>query len=97
MAEYRVDLRELEQVAIRIQGFVEYLDEQLDFLDRAVVGLKSSWNSEAADAQREAHKKWREGASEMQDGVGTMLQVARRAHGSYERTVTANLRMFGGS
>ncbi|MET4613340.1 WXG100 family type VII secretion target [Rhodococcus sp. PvR044] len=93
---YRVDLDELEATAIRIRGFVEHLQDQLDELDRRISDLHVTWSGTAARAHREAHDHWSAGAREMRNGVESMKSAAEQAHSSYSAAVAANLRMFGG-
>jgi WXG100 family type VII secretion target len=95
MANYMIDLEQLNVTVIRISAFVAHLQEKLNALNSHVALLQDSWAGPAANAQHAAHIEWTAGAQQMLEGLDAMRAAAQAALSSYESAVAANLWMFG--
>ena len=94
-SRYTVDLDRLDEVIARLAGFVGFVEEHLDELDRRIAGLPVSWTGRAADAHAEAHRDWVAGARDLREGLDAIRAAATRAHEEYTAAVSANLQMLG--
>jgi WXG100 family type VII secretion target len=93
---FRVDLAQLDQIAIRLAGLAGYMSDQFAELDRRVAALHDgSWSGQAASAHAEAHREWSAGAAEFHHGVADMQAAAKKAHAHYTSAINANRRTFG--
>jgi hypothetical protein len=59
-----------------------------------IADLHLSWDGATATAQRTAHDRWVAGVEEMNENLGQLREVARKAHGNYSRAVDLNTRMW---
>ncbi|CAM3954036.1 WXG100 family type VII secretion target [Nocardia ninae] len=95
MAEdYRVNLGQLDDTIATMATFGAEVEGLLREVDTKVAELHLAWASEAAQAQRAAHDRWMAGAAEMQENLGELREVARRAHTSYTTAVHTNVGMW---
>ena len=91
---YSVDLAELDAVIGDMTGFERRLLDKLAELDDLVANLHVTWTGAAAAAQKDAHARWRSGASEMHQAIVEMREAAQRAHRNYSAAADANARMW---
>ena len=94
MTRFAVDLDELDAVIADMATFDERLTTRLAELDDMLAELHGVWTGAAADAQRQAHAQWTEGAAEMRKALLEMRDAARRAHANYSAAAEANARMW---
>lgn len=87
---YSVDLDRLESVTDDMAAFERTLVRHLADLDRLIASLHETWVGDAAEAQRQAHERWRRGAEEMREALVQMRQAALDAHQNYSSAVNAN-------
>ncbi|MFF5036631.1 WXG100 family type VII secretion target [Nocardia salmonicida] len=98
MAEFTVDLDQLDNLVTRLVGLAGFVGDHLDDIDDKVAGLLGTgWESVAAEAYQAAHQQWVAGARDFADGIRTMSDAAKAAHGHYGTAQSANSRMFRGS
>ncbi|GAA3832740.1 WXG100 family type VII secretion target [Nocardioides panacisoli] len=91
---YKVDLDLLDQRIAQMERFEAALDRELARLDEAVSKLHDTWSGLAAQAQRDAHERWRQGARDMRTALGGLRAAARMAHGNYHGAIEANRTMW---
>lgn len=91
---YKIDLDLLDQRIAQMERFEASLDRELARLDEAVARLHDTWSGLAAQAQREAHAKWRAGAHDMRVALSGLRSAARIAHGNYSGAIDANRTMW---
>ncbi|GGK67632.1 WXG100 family type VII secretion target [Nocardia camponoti] len=94
--EFSFDLDELDQLAARVNGFIGFLAESLDGLDKRMAAIQQNWQGAAAEAQEQAFRKWAIGAAEVLEGITEMRAAVVTAHDAYKAASDANLRMSGG-
>lgn len=92
--QYSVDLDELESVVGDMAAFDQRLVEHLANLDAMIAALHESWTGEAADLQRRAHERWKQGAEEMHQALVRMREAGAQAHQNYTSAVEANQQMW---
>ncbi|WP_019928521.1 WXG100 family type VII secretion target [Nocardia sp. BMG111209] len=93
----QVDLDRLDDIVARLSGLAGFITEKLDAIDHAVTNLGPTvWNSEAAAAYQDAHRRWATQAHDFADGVRTAHEAARLAHEKVRRAVELNGRMLHG-
>lgn len=95
MESHSVDLPALDDFVGDMAAFDKHAEAQLAELDAQMRRLAPLWVGEAGDAQRAAHAELVAGLEEMRQGLMSLRQVARIAHGNYGSAVAANERMFG--
>ncbi|MFJ4653917.1 WXG100 family type VII secretion target [Nocardia sp. NPDC088792] len=91
---YKVDLELLDEAITAMAGFGDDADAMIAEIDAHINDLHMSWDSQAAQAQREAHQKWVSGAREIRENLDDLRGVAKRAHANYSATVETNTRMW---
>ncbi|MQY31346.1 WXG100 family type VII secretion target [Nocardia aurantia] len=95
-SELRVDLERLDDIVARLSGLAGFVTEKLDSIDDAVASFAPGvWNSEAAAAYQDAHRRWAREARDFAEGVRTAHEAARLAHAKVSRAVELNGRMLG--
>ena len=94
MTRFAVDLAELDAVIADLRSFESTLRGRLVELDATVDELHGAWSGAAADAQKDAHARWKEGAEEMHRALVEMREAADRAHANYSAAADANARMW---
>ncbi|MEU4411721.1 WXG100 family type VII secretion target [Nocardia salmonicida] len=92
---YRVDLNELDDIAIQLKGFVGFLTESVAGLQQRTAALQSNWSGPSATAAHEAFAKWLAGAQDVAEGIETMRASAIDARDRYQAAVNTNLQMLG--
>ncbi|WP_227837499.1 WXG100 family type VII secretion target [Nocardia aurantia] len=93
----RVDLERLDDIVARLSGLAGFITEKLDAIDNAVASFGPGvWNSDAAEAYQNAHRRWATDARDFAEGVQTAHEAARLAHEKVRRAVELNGRMLGG-
>ncbi len=95
MTAFRVNLDELDHVISRLTALATILTDELASIDSQVTQLdSSSWSGVAAAAHAEAHAQWAQSATQFNDGVQEMRNVARHAHEQYTKAQTTNVNML---
>ncbi len=95
MTAFRVNLDELDHVISRLTALGKILTDELGSIDSQVKQLhSSSWSGIAAAAHAEAHAQWAQSATEFNEGVQEMRDVARHAHEQYAKAHTTNVNML---
>lgn len=92
---FKVDLDHLDDVTTRMRGFAEFVEENLDELERRIADLHLTWSGPASARHAEAHREWDAGARDVREGFSAMEAAAKKAHESYSDAVSTNLRMLG--
>ncbi|MGX1776471.1 WXG100 family type VII secretion target [Nocardia brasiliensis] len=97
-SEFSVDLEHLDQIVSRLSGLAGFVADHLDEIDDRVAALHGTgWESVAAQAYTDAHRRWVTGAREFVEGVREMSDAAKQAHGRYTRAIELNSKMLGGA
>lgn len=91
---YAVDLDLLDLRIRQLEAFEKSLDAGLDSLERTVADLHGTWSGLAAQAQRDAHRRWVAGAREMRIALAGLRAAAQVAHANYQSAIAANLAMW---
>ncbi|HEX5495990.1 MAG TPA: WXG100 family type VII secretion target [Mycobacteriales bacterium] len=94
MTRHTVDLARLRDVVEQMAQFEADLNSALEDVDSRVTRLHDGWTGQAAKAHRAAHRRWRQGATEMHQALVTMRGIAETAHSNYSSAVAANTRMW---
>ncbi|GAA3657825.1 pore-forming CpnT exporter EsxE [Nocardioides ginsengisoli] len=91
---HHVDLERLDATVGDLTAFEAWLDDKLAELERVVAEVHVTWSGQAADAHRQAHREWVDGAREMHQGLREMRRAAQIAHGNYQGAIDANSAMW---
>ena len=96
MSRYSVDFDQLDLLVGRLAGFVGYLSDRLDVLDKHLAGLDVVWEGPAAAQAVDVRARYREGVGQMLAAAQAMHQVVVRVSGNYSSVQDVNYRMWGG-
>ncbi|MFE3541470.1 WXG100 family type VII secretion target [Nocardia sp. NPDC059177] len=94
--DFTFDIDELDQLISRANGFIGFLTDSLDGIDKRIVSVQQNWQGAAADAQEQAYREWATGAATAIEGITQMYNAAVTARDAYSAAAEANLRMSGG-
>ncbi|MGW5917548.1 WXG100 family type VII secretion target [Nocardia fluminea] len=94
--DFTFDIDELDQLVTRANGFIGFLNESLDGLNRRIATIQQNWQGAAATAQEEAYRDWVAGAVAVVEGITEMYNAAVTARDAYSAAAEINLRMSGG-
>lgn len=92
---YAVDLDHLDAVTSAIGGLAGFVSDSLAGLDQRITAAHQSWTGSGAAKHLAAHQTWMKAAAEVHEGIETMRDAAKAAHGHYSDAVAANLRLLG--
>lgn len=97
-SKFAFDLDHIDQVTARVRGFIGFLDDHLQGLDRRVEQLlrAGTWTGDTAQAYAQAHREWSAAAMEAREGLSEMEMAAQHAREQYAAAMDANKRMTGG-
>ncbi|MEV4154932.1 WXG100 family type VII secretion target [Nocardia salmonicida] len=94
--DFAFDIDELDQLISRADGFIGFLTESLDGINRRIATIQQTWHGAAATAQEDAYREWATGAAAVVDGLTQMYNAAVTARDAYSQASDINLRMSGG-
>ncbi|UGT60877.1 WXG100 family type VII secretion target [Nocardia asteroides] len=95
--QFSVNLEEIDNIVSRLSGLASFVADHLDDIDDKVAGLVGTgWEGVAAQAYSTAHREWLTGAREFTEGLRTMSDAAKRAHGRYSAAAEVNRQMIQG-
>lgn len=92
--EFRVNLPELDSVIADLSKFDQDAEAVSADVGKLVDDLRIGWTGDAAQAQRDAHDRWKHGAEEMRTALSDLHEVAKTAHENYSGAVAANVGMW---
>lgn len=94
MDRYVVDLARLREVIETGVLIGKRIDERLLDVDREVASLGDIWTGEAADAHRERHAEWMQGARDMHAALSELASSVQHAHNVFRNAVAHNEGMW---
>ncbi|WP_405498326.1 WXG100 family type VII secretion target [Nocardia sp. NBC_00511] len=92
---FSVDLEELDNLAIRIKGFADFVGARLDEIEQRKKQVDAKWDSAAAAAYAEAHSEWLRGATDIHEGLTAFQNAVTRVHQAHVGAAAANSQILG--
>ncbi len=93
--DFAVDATDLHWVIGELSTCESDLRDLAVDLAKQITTLHSTWQGQAAMAQRIAQAEWEHGFLGMREALADLRAAAQLAHGNYQSAASANLEMWG--
>jgi WXG100 family type VII secretion target len=90
VGHFQVDPAVLAAVVDRMAAFEQNLKKTLDRVAAQERSLGADWAGSLADSQREAQRRWAEGAAEMREALTDLRRITHGAQKNYHAAAQTN-------
>ena len=91
---FSVDPEALADTLAQMTGFQRAAQDLLSEIESTVKNLHITWAGAAAEAHREAHGRWKQGAAQMQEALDRLHRAGSGAHGNFTGVISTNQKMW---
>lgn len=91
---FSVNPEALADTVAQLSSFQRAAHDLLSEIEVTVKNLHITWAGLAAEAHREAHGRWKQGAAQMQEALDHLHRAGTGAHGNFTRVIATNQKMW---